>query len=642
MRQTCPLPFVRLASMEDKLVEFEMAIARSVRKMTTKLFDGSIASTPEQALDFISSILASSTEYSIIGKDLDGGIVLWNEGARRIYGYEADEVLGVAHASILHEPEDAKAGLPRAMLDTALHKGKWEGKVKRRRKNGQPFTARVVVTPRRDGRGRAIGFLLISKDISDEIRLARLEREVAEHKWAEGARRYAELRFRRMADSAPVLMWISGTDKRHTWFNQQWLTFTGRTMEQESGDGWEAGVGWIEGVHSEDLKGYLDAYSSAFDAREEFQTEYRLRRHDGEWRWVAARGVPSFAIDGGFLGYIGTCIDITDRKCAQDQLAQSRQQMWGIIEAARDAIISIDTEQRIVLFNAAAEQTFQRSSAEMLGQSLAQLIPERFRAIHGKHVDAFAQTGVSSRVMGELSALTALRGDGNEFPIEASISQAKVDDRTLFTVILRDITERMRHDERRETLVSELNHRVKNTLAVVQSLARQTLATVSGLDAFEQAFIVRIQALARAHDLLTRADWVSTTLGEVVRHALSCFDIERFEIAGPRVVLDPRAAVTLILALNELATNAAKYGALSEPAGHVEVKWREQTQDIELLWQERGGPSVVPPARRGFGSQMIEQTIAFEFDGESELAFPHEGATCRMRFPLGSSVRLGL
>ncbi len=445
------------------------AIACDMPPVVTKLFDSSIVSTPEQALDFISNVLASSTEYSIIGKNLDGGIVLWNEGARRIYGYEADEVVGV-HASILHAPVDVEAQLPRTMLDIALRDGKWEGKVKRRRKNGQSFIARVVVTPRRDGGGRAVGFLLISKDISDEIRLAKLEREVAKRKWAEKALLDAEQRFRRMADSAPVLVWLSGTDKLCTWFNQRWLAFTGRTIEEAAGNG------WIESIHPEDLSRFFDAYSTAFDAREEFQMDYRLRRHDGAWRWVAGHGVPSFAIDGSFLGYVGTCVDIAERKSAEEQLAQGRQRMLDIIELARDAIISVDAEQRIVLFNGAAEQIFQRSSAEMLGQPLDRLIPERFRAIHREHIGKFAQTGVTSRVVGGLSTQSGLRGDGSEFPFEASISQGKVGDQTLFTVILRDVTERKRHEERRETLVGELNHRVKNTLAVVLSLASRTLA----------------------------------------------------------------------------------------------------------------------------------------------------------------------
>src|ERR1700704_5364681 len=124
-----------------------------------KLFDNSIVRGPQEAVDFIGNILESSTEYSIIGKDLDGMILLWNEGARRIYGYEPEEVVGKANSSILHTPEDVQAGKPREILDASLREGKWEGTLQRLRKNGQRFTARVVITPRRDAAGRAIGFL---------------------------------------------------------------------------------------------------------------------------------------------------------------------------------------------------------------------------------------------------------------------------------------------------------------------------------------------------------------------------------------------------------------------------------------------------------------------------------------------------
>src|SRR5437867_814070 len=139
--------------------------------MATKLFDSTIVSTAEQALEFIGNILESSTEYSVIGKDLNGKILLWNEGARRLYGYEPGEVIGKANSSILHTPEDVKAGKHDEIMQAALREGKWEGTLNRLRKNGQRFTARVVITPRKDTAGRPVGFLLISKDISDEIRL---------------------------------------------------------------------------------------------------------------------------------------------------------------------------------------------------------------------------------------------------------------------------------------------------------------------------------------------------------------------------------------------------------------------------------------------------------------------------------------
>ena len=137
----------------------------------SKLFDSAVVGTSQESLDFITNILESSTQYSIIGKDLEGKIVLWNEGARLIYGYGPEEVVGKANSEILHTPEDIASGKPGQILREALRDGKWEGTLPRVRKDGSRFTARVVITPRRDSNGKPIGFLLISKDITDEIRL---------------------------------------------------------------------------------------------------------------------------------------------------------------------------------------------------------------------------------------------------------------------------------------------------------------------------------------------------------------------------------------------------------------------------------------------------------------------------------------
>src|SRR5438094_753401 len=154
------------------------------------LFDQAIINSPLEAIDFIGNILESSTEYSVIAKDLDGKIVLWNEGARRIYGYEPEEVVGKAHSSILHTPENLENGKAQEMLATALREGKWEGEIERVRKNGSRFTARVVITPRRDAAGRPVGFLLISKDVSGELKLSTDLRR-------------AEDKFRGLLESAP-------------------------------------------------------------------------------------------------------------------------------------------------------------------------------------------------------------------------------------------------------------------------------------------------------------------------------------------------------------------------------------------------------------------------------------------------------
>ena len=160
-----------LAFFSESLSPFAMA-QRGFRDAIARLRDlHHLLREPHEATDFIVSVLESSTEYAIIGKDLDGTIILWNEGARRIYGYEAAEVVGKAGSAMLYTPEDVALGKPREIMDRALHDGKWEGMVNRVRKSGDRFVARVVITPRRDAAGTPIGFLLMSKDISDEIRL---------------------------------------------------------------------------------------------------------------------------------------------------------------------------------------------------------------------------------------------------------------------------------------------------------------------------------------------------------------------------------------------------------------------------------------------------------------------------------------
>src|SRR6185295_10177300 len=153
----------------SKDVSNELRLTQDLRQ--TKLFDRAIVGNAQEAVDFITNILESSTEYSVIGKDLDGKILLWNEGARRLYGYEPEEVVGKANSNILHVPEDVQSGRNKEIVQSALENGKWEGTLLRVRKNGERFTARVVITPRRDSKGKAIGYLLISKDITEEIRL---------------------------------------------------------------------------------------------------------------------------------------------------------------------------------------------------------------------------------------------------------------------------------------------------------------------------------------------------------------------------------------------------------------------------------------------------------------------------------------
>jgi two-component sensor histidine kinase len=210
-----------------------------------------------------------------------------------------------------------------------------------------------------------------------------------------------------------------------------------------------------------------------------------------------------------------------------------------------------------------------------------------------------------------------------------------------------DVTDRKRAEERQRLLLDELNHRVKNTLAIVQSIAAQTSRSAAGPEAFHAALEGRLTALSGTHDLLTRASWDGVLLDDIVALVLQPCRADaslaaRIRAGGPRVRLDANAAVTLGLALHELATNAMRYGALSAADGTVSILWAREgvTTDEALVldWIEAGGPAVDPPRRRGFGSRLLERGLARELSGTVTIDYAPGGVRCAMRFPLSRKI----
>ena len=201
-----------------------------------------------------------------------------------------------------------------------------------------------------------------------------------------------------------------------------------------------------------------------------------------------------------------------------------------------------------------------------------------------------------------------------------------------------DISAQVAARERQELLLAELNHRVKNNLAAVQAIAAQTMRGAPDNPAvFRAAFDSRIQSMARGHDLLTRNAWEAADLREVIEAALSPFANELFDITGSEAPapLNPEMAVNLVMVLNELATNAAKYGALVG-AGRVSIVWTVTNNLMALEWCEHGGPPVMPPTRSGFGTRLTLAALQ-AYGGTVELTFPPEGVRCRMQAPLTAS-----
>ncbi|QDK31857.1 CHASE domain-containing protein [Sphingomonas sp. IC081] len=223
--------------------------------------------------------------------------------------------------------------------------------------------------------------------------------------------------------------------------------------------------------------------------------------------------------------------------------------------------------------------------------------------------------------------------------------------------IARFITRRSAEDRRvlewlqgqaaiRNSLTRELNHRVKNTLANVLSIAALTRRRATDIDDFTESLTARIRALSATHDLLSQSDWRHAGLGDVVRSELAPYmqgSEGHVEMSGPEIRLAPNDAMSLGLAIHELATNAAKYGALSRPEGRIHVHWRQIASDLaEVHWREEGGPPVAVPGKRGFGRDLIEKIVAHELKSDVELEFLPAGVECRLRVPVRTSREFAL
>jgi PAS domain S-box-containing protein len=286
-----------------------------------KLFDTTVFHGADEAVDFIGNILEASTEYSIIGKDLDGKVLLWNEGARRLYGWEPEEVVGKANSEILHPPEDVAAGLHRQIMRSALEEGKWEGVIARQRKDGSRFTARVVITPRHDAGGRPLGYLMISKDISDEMRLT---------KELEATQQYTRSLIESNIDA------LMTTDPLGV------ITDVNQQMEALTGHGRDDLIG-------SPFKDYFTEPARAEDGirlalREGKVTNYELtaRARDGRETVVSYNATAFFDAARKLQGVFAAARDITEQKKLEEQLREQQTYARSLIESSIDGLITVE------------------------------------------------------------------------------------------------------------------------------------------------------------------------------------------------------------------------------------------------------------------------------------------------------------
>jgi PAS domain S-box-containing protein len=439
-----------------------------------------------------------------------------------------------------------------------------------------------------------------------------------------------EASFHALADSIDQMIWSTRPDGHHDYYNRRWYDYTGVPVGATDGEKWN------EMFHPDDRERAWHVWRHSLRTGEPYHIEYRLRHRSGEYRWVLGRAQPVRGPSGDIVRWYGTCTDIHDLRTAQDAARRAEERYRLAFRATKDAIWDVDLGTDELDWNEALQTAYGYE-------------PETTRVtadwwLEHIHPDDRARVDASARA--------AIAGDASEWSEEyrfrrADGSYAEVRDRA---AIIRnenghavrmigamlDLTDWKQAEAHQRLLINELNHRVKNTLAIVQGIAHQTFKDGGAAPAAREAFEGRLAALSAAHDVLTDRSWAAVSLVKVIEDAIAPHGgrAGRFSVDGPDVDLPPKAAVSLALAVHELSTNAVKYGALSQPGGSVAIGWSVEAGRLRLVWAESGGPEVAEPARRGFGTRMIERGLAAELDGSAVIEFRRGGLVCTIDAPL--------
>jgi PAS domain S-box-containing protein len=464
---------------------------------------------------------------------------------------------------------------------------------------------------------------------------------------ANQALRRSEERFTRFMQHLPGLAWIKDETGRYLFANEAATKAFGTTVEGMIGktDAELFSADVAERFRSNDVR----AHSEPGGIRV-FET---LIHPDG---LLHESIVSKFTIpdpDRGGLLTGGVAIDVTDHKAAEAQIAVLNADIKNRLEEQEALLaalpigvfISRDQSSSEIFMNPFGARLLnlpEGSNASKTGPDGAALPFKMFsggQEIADDDLPMHRSARLGIPIRGE--EFDVVFANGTAKTLLASVSPLFDDSGAVrgCVGIYDDITERKQVDRQKNLFIDELNHRVKNTLAIVQSIAAQTLRQTAEPKSFNEAFSGRLDALARAHSLLTTALWEGIGLGELVATALGPFESFKGQILiqGPSVVIKPNGAVTLALVLHELATNAAKYGALGASTGRVSIAWAVEGSTIFLRWSEVGGPHVEAPPRKGFGSRLISASAA-QLGGTAEISFAREGVRALLSFPLHQSA----
>jgi PAS domain S-box-containing protein len=489
--------------------------------------------------------------------------------------------------------------------------------------------------------------------------LAHVFAQALERKRIEEKRQESETRFRFVADTAPVMIWMSGTDKLCTYFNKPWLDFTGRSMDSELGNG------WAEGVHPEDLQRCLDVYTQSFDRREKFRMEYRLRRHDGEHRWVFDIGVPRYTQEGSFAGYIGSCIDITERTRAEEALAemnrtlvaqaaslQAREELLRVfVKNVPAAVAMLDHDMRYLQVSERWCSDNSVEASELLGRSREEIpeMPERWkefnrRALQGETLRADEdrwESGGSTR-WNRWEVLPWRNSDGTVGGI--LIFAEDITKRKQMEDELSDMSRKLieSQEQERARIGRELHDDINQRLAMVSVEIQRLQETPSELPSRTEKIRKELHELsedvqALAHDLhSSKMDYLGVVAGMkswckefAGRHNLR-IDFTS-DVPGP---LPRELGVSLFRVLQEALQNVVRHSG----AKRVDVDLRESPGEIHLDIRDSGSGFDVDAALQseGLGLTSMRERVRIVNGTIAIDSKPMDGTRINIRVPLNN------
>jgi PAS domain S-box-containing protein len=449
---------------------------------------------------------------------------------------------------------------------------------------------------------------------------------------AEAARRAAvdslkesEERFRQLSEDAPVMIWMSDAQGHCLYLNRVLRDFWGVELDDI------AGFDFQTTIHPDDAARVAGEMMNAAIGRVPVLVEGRYRRSaDGTYRWLRTQARPRL-IGDEFVGMTGANVDVTDEREAERTLRESEQRLRVALSAGRMGTWRHDIRTGEEIWDARQRELFGIDPETPVSRSfrLSRIYPPDLPKVDagaGEDLGEDRASDTEFRVvlpdgrLRWLAGMSVARVDESGAPVER-------------IGVNFDISEQKETEGRLRLLVDELNHRVKNILTVVQSLAYQTFKGTAA-DGARRAFEGRLMTLASSHSYLSHGEWEGVLLNALAQRTFISQGVAagRFSLTGPTVLLQPNQAFALALAFHELCTNAIKYGALSNDRGCVNVEWT-QGEALRICWREADGPEVRSPGTRGFGSRLIDQALARDLRGHVSLAFEPAGVQCTIEIP---------